>query len=195
MSSMRNAPLTELQRTRSLAALAEITRPSSVGEYLGRVDGDDGSYALIFACTLDGYPGWHWNVSLAEVDGDDPTVLEAELLPTETALVAPDWVPWSQRLAEYLEAQKQAGIDEEAALAQMQAEALAAEDDDDLDDFDEDDSDHDSEDDSDDDADDSDDDDDDLDEDNDEEDSDDDAEDDDSEDDDVDHDGHDDADF
>jgi len=193
---MRNAPLTDLQRTRSLAALAEITRPSSVGEYLGRVDGDDGSYALIFACTLDGYPGWHWNVSLAEVDGDDPTVLEAELLPTETALVAPDWVPWSQRLAEYLAAQKQAGIDEEAALAQMQAEALAAEDEDDLDDFDEDDSDHDDHDDhddSDDDADESDesDEDDDLDEDRD----DDDSEDHDSEDDDVDHDGHDDDDF
>jgi hypothetical protein len=138
MSSMRNAELTDLQRTRSLSALAEITRPGSVGDFLGRVDAEDGSYSLIFACKLDGYPGWQWTVSMAEVDGDEPTVLEAELLPTETALVAPDWVPWSQRLAEYLEAQKQAGIDEEAALAQMQAEALAAADDDDLEDFDDD---------------------------------------------------------
>jgi hypothetical protein len=130
---MPDAGLTEIQRTRSLAALAEITRPSSVGNFISRVDAQDGSYSLLFECLLDGYPGWQWNVSLAEVDGDEPTVLEAELLPTEGALVAPDWVPWSQRLAEYLEAQKQAGIDEEAALAAMQA-AAASDDDDDADD-------------------------------------------------------------
>lgn len=132
---MRNAELTDLQRSRSLAALAEITRPESVGDFIGRVDNEDGSYELIFACLLQGYPGWQWTVSLAEVDGDAPTVLEAELLPTEGALVAPDWVPWSQRLAEYLEAQKQAGIDEEAALAQMQAAAIG--DEDELESFDE----------------------------------------------------------
>ena len=126
---MPDAGLTEIQRTRSLAALAEITRPSSVGNFISRVDAEDGSYSLLFECLLDGYPGWQWNVSLAEVDGDEPTVLEAELLPTEGALVAPDWVPWSQRLAEYLEAQKQAGIDEEAALAAMQAAAASDEDD------------------------------------------------------------------
>ena len=134
---MRNTELTDLQRSRSLAALSEITREGSVGDFLGRIDNEDGSYALIFACLLSGYPGWQWNVSLAEVDGDDPTVIEAELLPTEGALVAPDWVPWSQRLAEYLEAQKQAGIDEEAALAQMQAEAIG--DEDELEGFDDDD--------------------------------------------------------
>lgn len=132
---MRSVELTELQRTRSLAALAEITREGSVGEFLGREDNEDGSYALIFKCLLSGYPGWQWTVSVAEVDGDEPTVIEAELLPTEGALVAPDWVPWSQRLAEYLEAQKQAGIDEEAALAQMQAEAMG--DEDELESFDE----------------------------------------------------------
>ena len=126
---MPDAGLTEIQRTRSLAALAEITRPSSVGNFISRVDAEDGSYSLLFECLLDGYPGWQWNVSLAELDGDEPTVLEAELLPTEGALVAPDWVPWSQRLAEYLEAQKQAGIDEEAALAAMQAAAASDEDD------------------------------------------------------------------
>lgn len=140
---MRNVELTDIQRSRSLAALAEITRESSVGQFLGRVDNEDGSYGLIFECLLPGYPGWQWTVSIAEVDGDEPTVIEAELLPTETALVAPDWVPWSQRLAEYLEAQKQAGIDEEAALAQMQAEAMG--DEDDLEGFDDDDDDDDEE--------------------------------------------------
>jgi hypothetical protein len=33
-------------------------------------------------------------------------VLELELLPHDGSLIAPDWVPWSQRLAEYKEAQR-----------------------------------------------------------------------------------------
>ncbi len=145
MNSMPEVALTDLQRERALAALAEITREGTVGDYLHRVDNEDGSYALIFANTMLGYPGWQWTVSMAEVDGDQPTVIEAELMPADGALVAPDWIPWSQRLAEYLEAQKQAGIDEEAALAQMQAEAMG--DEDELEDFDEDESDDDEDDD------------------------------------------------
>ena len=42
-----------------------------------------------------------WTVSIARVGDDEPTVLEAELLPREGALLAPDWVPWAERLADY----------------------------------------------------------------------------------------------
>jgi hypothetical protein len=55
-------------------------------------------------------------VSVAELPGEEPTVLEAELLPGEGALLAPDWVPWSERLEDYKEAQAAAaaaaGVDE-----------------------------------------------------------------------------------
>ena len=161
---MRNAELTDLQRSRSLAALAEITRPGSVGDFIGRVDNEDGSYELIFACLLQGYPGWQWTVSLAEVDGDEPTVLEAELLPTEGALVAPDWVPWSQRLAEYLEADEDEleSFDEEPEEDSDEADEDDSDEDDESDDDDDetdddDDSDEDDDDESDDDEDDEDD--------------------------------------
>lgn len=122
---MTDSVMTERQRELALAALGEITSPRTVGAFLRRDDHEDGAYTLRFANTMPGYIGWEWAVSLAELDAGDPSVLEAELLPTEDALVAPEWVPWSQHLAEYLEAQKQAGIDEAAALAQVQAEIEA----------------------------------------------------------------------
>jgi hypothetical protein len=41
-------------------------------------------------------------VSVSQVEGIEPTVLEVGLLPGEGSLVAPDWVPWADRLEEYL---------------------------------------------------------------------------------------------
>ena len=145
---MSDSVMTDRQRELALAALGEITSPRTVGAFLRREDHADGAYSLRFSNTMPGYIGWEWVVSLAELDAGDPSVLEAELLPTDEALIAPEWVPWSQRLAEYLEAQKQAGIDEAAALAQVQAEIEAESgvdpfDDDDSDESDEDDSDDD----------------------------------------------------
>ncbi len=91
------------------AALAEITAVASVGALTSRSVADDGVVTLTFAATMPGYPGWHWTVALAEIDGEPATVLEAELLPGDGALLAPDWVPWSERLEEYRSAQAAAG--------------------------------------------------------------------------------------
>ena len=94
------------EQTLALGALHEVTKPDTVGAFRDRVVADDGVVTLIFHSTMAGYPGWLWHVALAEVEGDSPTVLELELLPDDGSLVAPDWVPWSQRLAEYKEAQR-----------------------------------------------------------------------------------------
>ncbi len=102
------------------AGLLEITDAKTVGDAFARVDEVDGVVSVLFHCTLDGYPGWHWTVSLAAVDGEAPTVLEAELQPGQGALLAPDWVPWADRLAEY--------------QASQEAEEDSDEDDDDSDD-------------------------------------------------------------
>ncbi|NYF09910.1 hypothetical protein HDC94_001066 [Leifsonia sp. AK011] len=93
---------TDLART----ALTEITRAETIGEPLGEVTEDDGTITVRFASALAGYPGWAWTVSLAEVEGEAATVLEAELMPGDGALLAPDWVPWSERLADYKAAQE-----------------------------------------------------------------------------------------
>lgn len=95
----------------ALAALGEITPAATIGPAAGYRIEDDGVVSLRFETLLAGYPGWFWTVSLARVDDADPTVLEAELLPGDDALLAPEWVPWSVRLADY-QAQQAAAEDE-----------------------------------------------------------------------------------
>ena len=102
------------QRARD--ALADFTSPGTFGDLISETAEDDGVYTLLFAATMGGYPGWHWTVSLAEVPGAEPTVLETELMPGEGALLAPDWVPWSERLEEYRAAQAAAGEPDESVV-------------------------------------------------------------------------------
>jgi hypothetical protein len=96
--------VTVLQDDRSalaLQALAEVTDPTSVGELIEVVEPEPGVRDLVFACRLPGYVAWRWTVSTGQVGDAPPTVLEVELLPGEGSLVAPPWVPWAERLAEY----------------------------------------------------------------------------------------------
>lgn len=88
-------------------ALAEITPESTIGEPLGYEVEESGAVSLFFECRVPGYPGWHWTVTVGRAGDDaEPTVLEAELMPGDGALLAPDWVPWSDRLADYQAAQE-----------------------------------------------------------------------------------------
>jgi hypothetical protein len=103
-------PLAELART----ALIEITPESTIGPEVARVDEGDGAVTIQFETTMPGYPGWRWNVTVATVPDADPTVVETELLPADGALLAPDWVPWSERLADWKAAQE-ASADADAA--------------------------------------------------------------------------------
>ena len=139
------------------AALLELTPENTVGDLTGHTE-EDGAITVTFAARMSGYPGWHWTVSVAQVEGSDPTALDVELMPGNGALLAPDWVPWSDRLAEYQAAQEQL----ESASADDESDDDDSDDDvDDESDEDDDDSDEDDDvDDSDDDADDLDDDDD-----------------------------------
>ncbi|GAA3734604.1 hypothetical protein GCM10022239_08380 [Leifsonia bigeumensis] len=104
-------------------ALLDITTASTIGEPVGSMVGEEGVLTLYFDTTMAGYPGWRWTVSIAHVDGADASVLETELTPGEGALLSPDWVPWSERLADYQEAQ--------AELAAQAAEGDDSDDDDD----------------------------------------------------------------
>ncbi|PZE65146.1 MULTISPECIES: DUF3027 domain-containing protein [unclassified Curtobacterium] len=92
-------------------ALLEVTPESTVGAPVGTVDEGDGVVSVLFANRLPGYPGWRWTVSVAKIGDDEPTVLEVELMPGDGSLVAPEWVPWSERLAEYRAAQEHEGED------------------------------------------------------------------------------------
>ena len=112
-------------------ALAEITPEETIGEPAGHIVEGEDVVSLLFEAHMAGYPGWRWTVSVGRAEEDAaPTVLEAELIPGEDALLAPDWVPWSERLAEYQAAQE--------ALASVAAEGEDGDDEqDDSDDDDE----------------------------------------------------------
>ena len=80
-------------------ALEEITDPITVGEYLAAAPEAERLVTHLFDCTLSGYRGWRWAVTLSRVPRSrTATVCEMALLPGEEALLAPAWVPWADRL-------------------------------------------------------------------------------------------------
>ncbi len=93
---------------------------------------------VVYESVQPGYRGWSWVVSVGEVAGEAPSVLELGLVPGEGALLAPEWIPWSVRLAEW---QAQQLLLAEAAGAVGDADTDESDDeaDDDDDDDDEDD--------------------------------------------------------
>ncbi|MCL1870925.1 MAG: DUF3027 domain-containing protein [Promicromonosporaceae bacterium] len=82
------------------AAAAEVAEsPSDVGEHLGTVVDGERLVSHRFAAAMKGYQGWSWVVTLARVPrGRSATVCEVELLPGDGAILAPQWLPWSERL-------------------------------------------------------------------------------------------------
>jgi hypothetical protein len=71
----------------------------AVGEHLEARSEGNGAVTHYFAAAQGGYRGWRWSVTLAAAAADAPiTISEAVLLPGPDALVAPVWVPWSERV-------------------------------------------------------------------------------------------------
>lgn len=97
------------------AAAVESHGEAAVGQFSRTLqENQDGVLTILFESKLKGYPDWLIAVTLF-VDGWEATVSEVVLVPGETSLVAPKWVPWSERLADY-----------KALQAALEAEAAAA---------------------------------------------------------------------
>ena len=84
------------------AAAVEVAG-STVGDHLAvEAEADAGGGAVVthsFATTDPAYVGWRWAVTVARADGaDEVTVDEVVLLPGDAALLAPGWLPWSERV-------------------------------------------------------------------------------------------------
>jgi hypothetical protein len=81
------------------AAVAEFSGPEAVGDYLGVSYEDPNAATHRFLAHLPGYQGWQWAVVVAAYPGAGrATVSEVVLIPGPTALLAPEWVPWEQRV-------------------------------------------------------------------------------------------------
>jgi Protein of unknown function (DUF3027) len=72
---------------------------TSVGDHLGVRADSERVVTHAFAATVPGYPGWYWAVTVARAPrARTVTVDEVVLLPGDGALLAPAWLPWSDRL-------------------------------------------------------------------------------------------------
>lgn len=81
------------------AAVAEFSGSTAVGEYLGVSYEDPNTATHSFLAHLPGYQGWQWAVVVASYPGaDHATISEVVLIPGPSALLAPEWVPWEQRV-------------------------------------------------------------------------------------------------
>jgi hypothetical protein len=81
-------------------AAAEQEAPDgAVGGHLEVVAEGDRVVTHLFSCLDPGYHGWRWAVTVARVPrARSVTVDEVVLLPGAESLLAPPWLPWSDRV-------------------------------------------------------------------------------------------------
>ncbi|MFD4247865.1 DUF3027 domain-containing protein [Streptomyces sp. NPDC058525] len=81
------------------AAAEEAAFPGVVGEHVSAVAEGDRVVTHFFESKEPGYRGWRWAVTVTRASrAKNITLDETVLLPGEDALLAPEWVPWSERL-------------------------------------------------------------------------------------------------
>jgi AcrR family transcriptional regulator len=106
---------------RARQGVLEIAPADQVGRHVSAVAEGERLVVHRFEAHLPGYGGWQWFASVARMPrSKHVTVCEVGLLPSEQSLLAPDWVPWAERVRP-----EEAAEAREAQEAQ-QAEAAAA---------------------------------------------------------------------
>jgi hypothetical protein len=81
------------------AAADELAGAGNVGEHVGVSADDERVVTHLFGCLDPAYVGWRWAVTVTRAArAKTVTVDEAVLLPGPDSLLAPDWVPWSERV-------------------------------------------------------------------------------------------------
>ena len=80
-------------------AAEELAGAARVGDYVTATPDGDRVVTHLFRCLDPAYKGWCWAVTVARASrGKQVTVSECLLLPGQEAILAPDWVPWRERL-------------------------------------------------------------------------------------------------
>jgi hypothetical protein len=80
------------------ALLTEVPA-SDVGDHLGAQAEGERVVTHLFECRTPGYVGWRWSVTVARASRQKlVTVDEVVLIPGDEAIVAPEWVPYRERI-------------------------------------------------------------------------------------------------
>jgi Protein of unknown function (DUF3027) len=81
------------------AALLEDVVAADVGGHLGAQAESERVVTHLFECTRPGYLGWRWSVTVARASrAKVVTVDEVVLIPGDEAIVAPEWIPYKERI-------------------------------------------------------------------------------------------------
>ena len=73
--------------------------PATVGDHIEAIADGERLVTHLFECLMPGYRGWRWAVTVTRAPRSRKvTVCESALLPGPDALLAPEWVPWQERL-------------------------------------------------------------------------------------------------
>ncbi len=81
------------------AAADSVGGANEVGAHEGHQVEGERVVTHVFASTRAGYRGWQWSVTLTRAPRQkQATVDEVLLLPGPDAVVAPQWVPWTERV-------------------------------------------------------------------------------------------------
>ncbi|HEV7628823.1 MAG TPA: DUF3027 domain-containing protein [Streptomyces sp.] len=80
-------------------AVETAAAPGKVGDHIEAVADGDRVVTHYFECQESAYRGWRWAATLTRASRAKAVTLdETVLLPGPDALLAPEWVPWSERL-------------------------------------------------------------------------------------------------
>lgn len=80
-------------------AVEGIAPASQIGRHLGARTEGDRVVTHLFESKLAGYLGWQWYAVLTRNSRSKViTVNELGLLPSEDSILAPEWVPWAERV-------------------------------------------------------------------------------------------------
>lgn len=80
-------------------AVVAVVGAGNVGDHVGVHAEGDRVVTHLFDCADPAYAGWRWAVTVTRAPrAKVVTVSETVLLPGSGALLAPDWVPWHDRL-------------------------------------------------------------------------------------------------
>jgi hypothetical protein len=84
---------------RARRGVLEVAPEAQVGRHVSATIEGERLVTHRFEAFVPGYGGWQWYASVARVArSKDVTVCEVGLLPSAASLLAPEWLPWSERV-------------------------------------------------------------------------------------------------
>ncbi len=98
-SKSTSAPFDATDLVRA-SLLLEAEKSEHVGDYISvEFDDEDRVATYLFEANLPGYKGWRWCATVAKVDEEsETTICDLVVLPGPDALLAPDWIPYIDRI-------------------------------------------------------------------------------------------------